>query len=136
MQTFSEFLNESTSSNKINPQQFKSIVLTVFGEIIKDKIVLNGSSGNQLTADVTAFEQLLSKEKNLSSILIKAAADNKITLVPTDGTDKNGFYNGESDNIFLKIKGNDYSDANKDFEETGELKYDLMLSLDTLEISA
>lgn len=125
MQTFSEFLNESTGTKSIDKKAFESIVTTAFGSIVKKEI--SGTS-----ADLSVIKNVFTKnKKGVANILIDAATKCGIQLEPTDSVDKNGFHADADDVIFLKIKGNDYSD-NGDIDE---LKYDLKFIFDNYELT-
>lgn len=125
MQTFSEFLNESVGTKAIDKKAFESIVTTAFGSIVKNEI--SGTS-----ADLSVIKNVFTKDKKgVAKILIDAASKCGIQLEPTDSADKNGFHTDGDDVIFLKIKGNDYSD-NGDIDE---LKYDLKFIFDNYELT-
>ena len=134
---FSNFLNESTSK-KINPSKFTEIVKNAFGLLAN--IDISGKGGNQLSADVGHLSASLSKKskKELFDLIVKASKAAGVDLVPSDESDKSGFVPagpGGDDVLTFKINGNDYSE-NKNYEENGEFKYDLMLSLDSFILSA
>ena len=128
MSTFQSYLSEANKEpRKLTQVNLERIALAAFGQLINNEI-------SNDSVDLSMLKPVLSKLSNvkLSKIIMQAAERVQLRLVPTDGTDANGFINagpGGEDCLMFKFWLNDYSD----YED--EVDYDLVLTLKSFKLS-